>query len=84
MVKGATKLHEAGGGMKQVEDMRKELQNILVTCNGCDCNGSENIFCFCTFFINQNVYKFVSAHFLFHHFFPHIHANDMNESLHFT
>jgi hypothetical protein len=28
--------------MKQVEDMRKELQNILVTCNGSDCNGSEN------------------------------------------
>jgi hypothetical protein len=26
--------------MKQVEDMRKELQNILVTCNGSDCNGS--------------------------------------------
>jgi hypothetical protein len=38
-VKGSTKLHEAGGTMKQVEDMRKELQNILVTCNG-----SENIY----------------------------------------
>jgi hypothetical protein len=29
MVKGATKLHEAGGEMKQVEDMRKELQNCM-------------------------------------------------------
>jgi hypothetical protein len=51
-VKGSTKLHEADGTMKQVEDMRKELQNILVTCNG-----SEHLW---TFFVPS--FFFVSAH----------------------